>query len=136
MKRIPILVLFISLFVSTPTLKAQTNKIANDSIIYSIVDTLPVLITQDKEYKLEDIKEFIKLNLKYPQNGLDCEGRVYISFVVEIDGTISNKKFVRKLCDGFDENAMEVIGLMTQWKPGVKNGVPVRTRVNLSISFL
>lgn len=109
--------------------------IPNDTTVYYSVDEFPILITSEREYKQGEIQEYVKQNLKYPTNGLDCIGKVYISFVVETDGTISNKKFIRKLCPGFDENAMELVDSMTTWKPGMKNNKPVRTHVPLAISW-
>lgn len=115
---------------------AQESDNITDSTVYILVDSLPVLIVNDKLYKIQNIKEFINENLKYPANDVDCVGRVYISFIIEKDGTVSNKKYIRKLCPGFDENAMDVIDLMRKWKPGLKDGYPVRTQLTFPISFV
>jgi len=114
---------------------AQETVIANDLNVYSKVDKFPILITKEREFKLKQILDFIKLNLKYPENGIDCTGITIISFIVEKDGSISNKKFVKKLCPGFDENAMFVVDLMKQWKPGIKNNKLVRTQVTLPFRY-
>jgi hypothetical protein len=106
-----------------------------DTTIYYDVDQYPILITEQREYELKDLKEFIKLNIKYPDNGMDCQGKVYISCVVEKDGHISSKKYIRKLCKGFDENALSVVDLMKKWKPGYKNNKPVRTWIVIPIGF-
>lgn len=115
----------------------DSNKSSNnnDTTIYLMVDTFPALITPDRVYEMQDLKCFIRNNLRYPQNGMDYEGSVFVSFVVEKDGTISNKKFLRKLCKEYDEEAMKVIDLMTNWKPGMKNGVPVRTLIILPLRY-
>ena len=58
-----------------------------------------------------------------------------ISFIVEKDGSVSGKKFFRKLCEGYDEEAMKVIDMMTKWKPGLIKGVPVRTKMILPLRY-
>ncbi len=106
-----------------------------DTMVCLIVEEYPILITDNREYKPEDLKEFILKHIRYPANGDDCMGSVYISFVVEKDGTISNKEFERKLCDSFDEEAMKVIDLMTKWKPGFINDKSVRTKMTLPLRY-
>lgn len=66
---------------------------------------------------------------------MDCEGRVFISFIVEKDGTLSDKKIVKGLCEGFDEKAMEVINLMKIWQPGTIKGKAIRTLIIIPVSF-
>ena len=99
------------------------------------VDKNPILLTEDKNYEITELKYFIAENIRFPQNE-DCTGAVYISFVVEKNGTISNKNFVRKLCDGYDKEAMKVIDLMTNWKPGLIKGIPVRTHITLPLRYI
>jgi protein TonB len=71
----------------------------------------------------------------YLPGWIHCQGKVYISFIVEKDGSISNKKFAKQLCSGFDEKAMEVIELMKTWQPGTIDQEPVRTLVTIPINF-
>jgi protein TonB len=106
-----------------------------DTTVYLSVESYPVLITQEREYQIKELKEFIQMNLKYPENGMDCIGKVFISFIVEKDGSLSNKKYVRKLCPGFDENAMSVVDSMKKWKPGMINDESVRTMLTIPISW-
>jgi len=107
----------------------------NDTTIYLLVDTFPILIANNKFYENDKIKEFIQEHTLFPNEAGDCQGNVIISIVVEKDGTVTNKEFVRRLCDGFDENAMKVIDLMVKWKPGIKNGKSVRTKLNLVVRW-
>jgi protein TonB len=104
-----------------------------DTTIYSVVDKYPVLIADGRCYKLETIREFIQAHTVYPDNDADCQGSVIISIIVEKNGTVKHKDYVRKLCPGFDENAMKVIDLMKKWKPGIINGKTVRTKLNLKV---
>ncbi|MDD2796962.1 MAG: energy transducer TonB [Bacteroidales bacterium] len=130
--------LFLTFFMLTlcqSVVNGQNIISKNDTTIYLLVDTFPILIANNKHYKIDDIKEFIQENTYYPNNDADCQGSVIISIVVEKDGTVKHKEFVRKLCEGYDENAMKVINLMVKWKPGIKNGVTVRTKLNLKVKW-
>lgn len=115
---------------------AQNNSDIADTTIYYLVDKEPILIFDNKEYKLENTKGFIHAHLKYPKDGPDCIGSAIISIVVEKDGTFSNKKLLRKLpCDNYNIEAMNVIDLMREWKPGVKKGKTVRTFITLKVKW-
>ncbi|RZK79085.1 MAG: energy transducer TonB [Pedobacter sp.] len=81
--------------------------------------------------------KFISKNLRYPSMALDQEkqGKVFISFVVERDGAISNVTVSRGAGFGMDEEAMRVIKKSPKWKAGRQNGEHVRVRFNMPISF-
>ncbi len=111
------------------------NYMNFDTMIHSKIDVYPVLITPDAEYDFKSINDFIKLNLEYPENEADCAGSVLILLVIGKDGSVENKEFYRRLCPGFDENAMAVVNLMKEWQPGIRNGLPIRTRLIIPISF-
>jgi hypothetical protein len=114
-------------------LKEKSEKA--DTMVCMIVDEYPILIAGEKEYEIKELKDFILKHIQYPNNGVDCIGSVYISFIVEKNGSISNKEFLRKLCDGYDEEAMKVIDMMTKWKPGLIKGTPVRTKLTLPLRY-
>ena len=107
----------------------------NDTTVYTVVDKYPVLIANGRYYELDKIDEFIKPNCQFPDNQNDCSGRVFISIVVEKDGTVKNREFERRLCEGFDENSMKIIELMIRWKPGIKDGKSVRTKLTLPVTW-
>lgn len=111
-------------------------KFDNEIYELAMLDSFPVLITPERKYKMNDLLLFIEENTKYPQNGEDsvvcC---YYILFVVEKDGTINNKELWRNPRNKEAMKAMEIIDLMTNWKPGIKNDNPVRTRVIIPIKY-
>jgi len=135
MKSIIVFLAFSLLTICHSTSYAQNNATKKDTTIYSVVDKYPVLIANNQHYEIERISEFIQKNTLYPNNDADCQGSVIISIIVEKDGTVKKKEFVRKLCLGFDENAMKVIDLMVKWKPGIRNGKTVRTKLNLIVKW-
>ncbi|MET1055476.1 MAG: TonB family protein [Pedobacter sp.] len=82
--------------------------------------------------------KFIQRNLRYPDlaQERDIQGKVFISFVVEKDGSISNVSVIRGIGGGCDEEAVRVIKKSPRWKPGMQHNIPVRVRYNMPLSFL
>lgn len=86
----------------------------------------------------EKLKEYIAKNLRYPVSAREnkIEGTVYISAIVEVDGTLSNIKIVQDLGHGCGEAAQNLVKDMPKWKPGKRDGKPARMGVNLPIKFV
>ncbi|MFN0292280.1 energy transducer TonB [Pedobacter helvus] len=82
--------------------------------------------------------KYIQRNLRYPsmasENGI--QGKVFLSFVVEKDGTITDVKVTRGIGYGCDDEAMRVIKKSPRWKAGMQNNLPVRVRYNMPISYM
>ena len=80
---------------------------------------------------------FIESEMKYPkiakENGI--QGRVFVTFVVERDGSISNVKAMRGIGFGCDEEAIRVIQSMPKWKPARQRGETVRCSYIIPILF-
>lgn len=81
--------------------------------------------------------KFLAQNIKYPEQAkkANIEGKVFISFVIEKDGAVSNVKTERGLGSGTDEEAERVLKLSPNWIPGTQNEKPVRVKYNLPINF-
>ena len=81
--------------------------------------------------------EYLRENLKYPESVREkgIEGKVYVQFVVEKDGSINDVKILRSVCKELDNEAVRVIKAMPKWNPGTQNGEPVRTTMMLPINF-
>ncbi len=80
---------------------------------------------------------FLQENIKYPEEAkeLNIDGRVFVTFVVETDGSITDVKIVRGIGAGCDEEAIRVVKSMPRWVPGKQRGTPVRVQFNLPIRF-
>ena len=81
--------------------------------------------------------KFLQKNLRYPKIAQEegAQGRVFMSFVIEKDGHLSNITVERKAGFGFDEEAIRVLKLAPAWKPGIQNGNPVRVRYTIPLNF-
>lgn len=84
-----------------------------------------------------DVTKWISKNVKYPvlamENGI--QGKVYIQFVIEKDGSITDVKVVRGVDASLDKEAVRVIKSMPKWKPGKQRNKPVRVSYTLPINF-
>ncbi len=83
------------------------------------------------------LMEFIQKNLKYPMMARESgiQGRVFVGFVVEPDGSISHVQVMRGIGGGCDEEAVRVVQSMPKFKPGKQRGNPVRVQYTLPIVF-
>ena len=81
--------------------------------------------------------KYVSENIKYPEKAKEdgIQGRVFISFVVEKDGSVSNVKIVRGIGGGCDEEAARVIAGMPKWQPGMQKGKPVRVNYMMPVFF-
>lgn len=88
---------------------------------------------------MQAMGNFVAANIVYPDSAIrnGISGKCYISFVVDVDGTLSNIRVVRgiKDCPVCDQEAVRVIKMMPKFKPGMKDGVPVKVTYNVPISF-
>lgn len=81
--------------------------------------------------------KYMERNLRYPSAAQEdaVHGKVFVSFVVEKDGSITDVKVLRGIGYGCDEEAAKVIKKSPLWKPGKNKGTPVRVRYNMAINF-
>jgi TonB family protein len=105
---------------------------SDSSKVFLVVETQP-----QYEGGWEAMMNFIRKNLQYPlvakRNGY--QGTVYVSFVVQRDGTVADAKVIRGIHESLDKEAIRVVNLMPKWKPGMQNGKTVHVRFNLPIKF-
>lgn len=81
--------------------------------------------------------KFILKNLKYPEVAkvIGLAGKVYVSFVVDGDGSVVDVKPVKCLGAGCESEAVRVISMSPKWTPGVQDGKKVRVMYNVPIDF-
>ena len=81
--------------------------------------------------------KFLGSNIQYPLSARDnkIEGKVYIGFVVEKNGELSDLKIIKGIGGGCDEEALRVMKKSPVWKPGMAEGKPVRTSYTFPVTF-
>jgi periplasmic protein TonB len=85
----------------------------------------------------EELFAFLHKNLIYPQEAkvLEMAGVVYVAFVVELDGSITDVKIERGIGSYCDDEAIRLVKSMPAWTPGKQNNIPVRVRYVLRVKF-
>ena len=103
-----------------------------ETVVYQIVEQMPAF--PGGEAKLF---EFISKNIHYPQEAKEkgIQGRVFIGFIVEKDGSISNVRNLRGVDSELDAEAIRGVESMPRWKPGMHRGEPVRVSYQIPIVF-
>ncbi len=100
--------------------------------IFTIVEEMPSFPGGEAK-----MMEYLAKSIKYPQMAIDAQisGVVYVTFVVDKAGKISDVKVLRGIGGGADEEAIRVVKAMPQWKPGKQRGKPVSVQYNLPVRF-
>jgi TonB family protein len=109
---------------------ASTNQ---DKVYdFTSVDTPPSFPGGIKQFY-----SFIGRSIKYPKEAVknNVQGKVFLAFIVEKDGRLSQIKVERPLGFGTDEEAIRVLKSSPRWKPGLKDKKPIRVLYRMPISF-
>ena len=83
------------------------------------------------------LMKFIRDNIRYPKEAADngIEGRVFVKYIVDKDGSITNPQIVRSVSKELDEEVIRLVKSMPKWKPGYQKGEPVRVTYTLPFTF-
>ncbi|MBW6479454.1 MAG: energy transducer TonB [Bacteroidales bacterium] len=86
----------------------------------------------------DSLMTYLMQNLRYPKEARDAriQGTVFVTFVVEKDGSVSDVRTLRGVAPSLDEEAIRVVRAMPAWKPGYQRGQTVRVQYNLPIRFI
>ena len=100
--------------------------------LYDVVDEMPQF-----PGGFEKLKDYLEENMQYPKKlkGSGIQGRVVITFVVEKDGKISKAKVVRSINPALDKEALRLVRKMPRWVPGKQNGIYVKVKYTIPITF-
>ncbi|MCD4696695.1 MAG: energy transducer TonB [Bacteroidales bacterium] len=103
-----------------------------EATIFTVVESMPAYPGGDAARM-----KYLYDNIEYPQMARESgiQGRVFVTFVVERDGHITDVRVLRGIGGGCDEEAIRVIKNMPDWVPGKQRGKPVRVQFNMPILF-
>jgi protein TonB len=114
-----------------PVLQAEEEETEEE--IFVIVEDMPKFKGGD----INRFREWVQKRVRYPElaaeNGI--QGRVFITFVVETNGNVSNVTITRSVDALLDEAAKEAVAASPKWEPGMQRGRPVRVRYSIPIIF-
>lgn len=105
----------------------------NEGEIFMIVEEMPEFPGGQ-----EALQKYLAENIRYPviaeENGI--QGRVFVSFVINQKGEVTNATVMRGVDTHLDREALRVIQAMPKWKPGKQRNVPVRVSCVLPVNFV
>jgi len=121
----------------------------------TVIDVQPLIETTDEQEEVTDeifiiveetpefpggtraLYQYISSHVRYPviaqENGI--QGKVYVKFVVDEVGNVSNAEVLRPVEDSLDKEALRVINSLPRFKPGKQRGKPVKVYYNAQITF-
>jgi len=105
---------------------------ADTSKVFMVVEKMP-------EYPggVKALMQYLATHIKYPAEARKAgvQGRVFVNFIVEKDGSISHVKVLKGIGYGCDKEAVKAVKNMPRWIPGQQKGKPVRVSYNLPVKF-
>ena len=112
--------------------KIEEEEEVDEQVIFQVVEN-------DPEFPggVEAMYKYLAQNIKYPQLAREnnITGRVYVTFVVEKDGSVTGVRVLRDIGGGCGQEAIRVIKSMPKWTPGKQRGKNVRVQYNLPVNF-
>jgi protein TonB len=117
----------------TPVVVVQEEEEISEEVIFTVVEDQPSY-PGGEEARIRYLQE----NLRYPQMAREAgiQGTVFVTFVVERDGSVTDVRVLRGIGGGCDEEAVRVVQNMPRWNPGRQRGQPVRVQFNMPIRFV
>ncbi|WP_339736905.1 TonB family protein [uncultured Sunxiuqinia sp.] len=111
----------------------QEEEEADEGQVFFIVEDMPEFPGGELA-----LRKFIANAIKYPviaqENGI--QGKVYVNFVVDTDGSITNARIARGVDSSLDKEALRVVNTLPRWKPGQQRGKPVKVSYTVPINFV
>lgn len=83
------------------------------------------------------LRKFLISELKYPAEARAANevGEVLVGFTVGMDGSISGVRVLKPVSPALNAEAVRVVQMMKYWRPGTRNGKPVRAEMTIPINF-
>jgi len=105
----------------------------NSDDAFFIVEVMPSFKGGD----LNKFSDWVRKRTNYPQAAVEnrIEGKVYVTFVIETDGSVSNVTVVKGVDPLIDKEAVRTIQSSPKWSPGLQRGQAVRVRCSMALNF-
>lgn len=110
------------------------NDDGTETDVYMVVEQMPEFPGGDEALQ-KYLLSHIDYKGIYQDKGIDVFGRVFVNFIVEPDGSLSNVRVLRSLGSDCDEEAIRVVESMPKWNPGMQRGEAVRVSYTLPVEF-
>ncbi|TNF43384.1 MAG: energy transducer TonB [Bacteroidetes bacterium] len=122
-----------TLITVAPVISTQVEEEEEEQQVFFIVEDMPEFPGGEMA-----LRTYIANAIKYPviaqENGI--QGKVYVTFVVGKDGSVSNASIARGVDPSLDKEALRVVNTLPKWKPGKQRGKPVNVSYTVPINFV
>lgn len=124
-----VIMMFVGLYQS---LDVKAENMTGGDDVYIIVEEMPVFPGGD-----EALRNYITNNIRFPNELAEAciQGRVYVCFVIDTTGKVTNVRVARPLHPSLDAEAIRVVKNMPKWKPGRHKGKVVKVSYTIPINF-
>lgn len=111
---------------------AEEEEVVEEEV-FVMVEQMPYFTDSNGD----DFNTYLLKNRRYPEEAAEngIQGKVYVEFFVERDGSISNVKVIRGVDPMLDKEAVRLVESCPRWKPGMQRGRPVRVKMSVPITF-
>jgi periplasmic protein TonB len=119
----------------------ETRALEDKETLRALVSEIAAIEAEEKplpELGYEYLKDFVKQNLRYPEDAKNnkIEGNVYLELTIDSSGTVINIKTIKGIGFGCDQEAERLLmDPSIKWRPGLTNNEPVKTRIVLAVLF-
>ncbi len=112
-------------------IKVDMKPVQGDDV-FTIVENMP-----EFPGGIEGMMKYFRENIKYPAEAKETgvSGKVFINFIVDTAGNITNAKVIRGVNEPINAEALRVVNAMPAWKPGTQKGKAVKVSYNIPINF-
>lgn len=110
----------------------KKNENSGEDEVFTVVEDSPSFPGGN-----DSLFAYIKRNIQYPQSALEnrIEGTVYVTFVVEKDGSLTGHRVLRGINEACDQEALRLVKNMPAWQPGLHRNEPMRVQYNIPVKF-
>ncbi len=127
-----------------PGAKLNLERLKQDDMLYGNADSIGKKPCSDSNFVEASylggnaaLMKYVRETIRYPEVSIDRNesGKVYLSFIVETDGKLSHINVERGVSPEIDQEAMRIFIKSPKWEPAVCNGIAVRSRYKIPITF-
>lgn len=114
------------------SLTQKSQKVSEENPVYDVVENMPSF-----PEGVNGLMQYLQTNIKYPQESMKkgIQGRVIVSFVIDVDGSVTDAVTQKSVDPLLDSEALRVVRQMPKWTPGLNKGVPVKVKYTMPITF-
>lgn len=104
-----------------------------EQAIFVVVEEMPTF----QGGNINKFREWVQRNVHYPEIAVEngIQGKVFIMFVVEPDGSVTNAEILRGVDPVLDNESLRVVNESPLWAPGKQSGKTVRVRFSITVNF-